>query len=777
MKTPLNFGWKFVSGFRDEYLKRLPSGSVSVDIPHAPLVEPVSYFNEQSYQGLWTYEKDFDAPGFDPKRQAAFLTFEGVMLKVHPFLNGVDLGERVSGWVPVRYDIASSLKERGNRLLVVVDSREDSEVPPFGKAVDYLTFAGIYRPVRLDLVPLAHIGSFHAAARMDGRLRIEAEAVGPAEGASLSFSLFEGGELIKRFSEKETTIDHPDLWSVSEPNLYTLTATLVSPYGKDERSIRIGFRDASFDKKGFFLNGKKTKLIGLNRHQNYPYVGPALPAGAQRDDAEILKLKLGTNVVRTSHYPQSEAFLDRCDELGLMVIDEVPGWQYVGKDKAWRDNYYYFLRAMVEKERDHPSLIAYGIRIDESADEDELYQKANDYVHETDPSRATLGVRNFKGSSILEDVYAYNDFSCCGREHGIDNPKTWRTKGHATLVSEHNGHMYPTKQYSGSERRLEQALRHARVIDDAFKFGDLSGVIGWCAFDYNTHQDFGSGDHICHHGVYDIFRAPKAAAYVYASQNSPTPVMWVANPPVTGDNDEALLKPLVVFTNCDYVELFRGAEFVEAFRPDEKGYPHMPHPPIFIDDFIGRTFKEGDIPPKAAAKIKKALNLVGQTGMAHLGVKNLLPYIPTILRRRLSMERLVALYYKYMSGWGEKAVIWTVRGYRDHQPVIEKRFGPSVRFSYRYDASSQDLCNGDTYDVSRVTIKFVDEFGTTLHYCSRVISFETKGPIEIIGPASVALLGGDVSVYVRSKKTDRREEARLIIKTDLGDYPIDFTVE
>ena len=778
MKIPLNFSWKFVPAFRDELLRKFPSTAETVDLPHAPVIEPVSYFNEKSYQGHFTYEKVFDAPSFIKEKEIARLVFEGVMLKVHPYLNDIDLGEQVSGWIPVSYQIGEILKAKGNRLVVVIDSEEDSSVPPFGKAVDYLTFAGIYRPVSLEIAPLAHIAKLHASAKMDGTLSITKDLEGPLDESVLTYSLSIGGKVVKEFTEDTITIDNPELWSIEEPNLYELKATLTSPYGVDEKTVRVGFRDAKFTEKGFFLNGKKTKLLGLNRHQNYPYVGPAMPSSAQRDDAEILKIKLGVNLVRTSHYPQSEAFLSRCDELGLMVVDEIPGWQYIGQDQAWRDNYQRFVEGMVDKEMDHPSLIAYGVRIDESADDEALYKKANDYCHKVDPERATLGVRNFKTSSCLEDVYGYNDFSCCDLTHGLDDPKTWKgAKGKATLVTEHNGHMYPTKQYSGIDRRLSQALRHCRVIDDAYKFENLSGVIGWCAFDYNTHQDFGSGDHICHHGVYDIFRSPKAAAYVYASQHSSTPVMWVANGPVTGDNDEALLAPLVVFTNCDYVEFYRNDQFIEAFQPDRKEYPNMPHPPILIDDFIGRSFSEPGISPKSAEKLKKALNLVGQKGLAHLSTKDFLPYLSTILSCHLKLEDLTALYYKYMSGWGEKAAVWTIRGYRDRKPVTEKRFGPSVRFSYRYEVQTQDLQNADTYDTSRVTVKFVDEFGTILHYCTRVISFKTYGPIEVIGPTTVPLLGGDVSVYVRSKKADHEAEARLVIETDQGDYPIDFTVQ
>jgi beta-galactosidase len=776
MKKYLCFQWKYMPGFLGNYLNEgLPGSASLVDLPHAPVETPANYFDETSYQGFFTYEKRFD---FQKSGEKVFLCFEGVMLKVHPYLNGVDLGEQISGWVEVRYDVSEIIKEKDNHLLVVVDSNEDPKVPPFGKAVDYLTFAGIYRPVYLESVPKDFIESVHISAKASGQLNIKAKIHGDEKACELSYDLFFGGKLVKSFAVDSVLVPNPSLWNVESPNLYTLRVKLKGPSGIDEKTYRFGFRDAGFTTKGFFLNGKRIELVGLNRHQNYPYVGPAMPDSAQVDDADILKLKLGCNVVRTSHYPDSESFLSRCDELGLMLIDEVPGWQYIGKDKAWRDNFQYFLEKMVEKERNHPCLIAYGTRIDESPDDDELYEKAVNFIHQNDPDRQCLGVRNFKTSHCLEDIYAYNDFSCASTSHGLDDPKTIRgAKKKPILISEHNGHMFPTKQFDEPAKRLEQALRHLRVIDDSYKYECIAGSIGWCAFDYNTHKDFGSGDHICYHGVSDIYRNPKAAAFAYASQHSATPVMWIANPPTPGDYDEALLKPLYVFTNCDYVEMYRNGSFIEVFKPDRKDFPHLPHPPIVIDDFIGALFEKEGYSKKDSVILREALNLVGQNGLAHIKKSQFLKYIPCILRNHMNMEKMLSLYYKYMSGWGEKAIVYNFKGYRDGKKVCEKSYGPSTSFSYRFETYSQSLLNDSTYDVSRVSIKLVDEWGSQIHYANNVISFETKGPIKVIGPTTVALSGGDISVYVRSLAVSRPSEARLIIKTDKGDYPIDFNVQ
>ena len=165
--------------------------------------------------------------------------------------------------------------------------------------------------------------------------------------------------------------------------------------------------------------------------------------------------------------------------------------------------------------------------------------KGNEIAHKLDPTRQTLGVRNFKNSELLEDIYAYNDFSCDSMKHGLISPKKVKTQGKPYLVSEYMGHMDPVKQTSDERIKVEVALRHAKVIDDNFKYDNICGAIGWCAFDYHTHVDFGSGDHICPHGAYDLYRNPKHTAAIYASQSANDPMLEVISDMKTGDYIEA----------------------------------------------------------------------------------------------------------------------------------------------------------------------------------------------------------------------------------------------
>jgi beta-galactosidase len=766
MEKELNYGWNFQEGFLQSWIEEPLSDGVEVDIPHCVKRMPVNHFSEKEYQGIYSYEKNFDIHPMEGKRY--FLRFDGIMLQADIYLNGHNLGHYLSGWVKVEVEITSHIQEH-NRLLVVVNSFEDEKVPPFGKAVDYLTFGGIYRGVYL-LVREKNFIQDVQVIKAD-RNGIQLKTTLTVDGEKPVYKLYDKDmRLVVETKTDSFDVPSAHLWSIDDPYLYTLVVSIPS----DEKKMRIGLRTIELDNRGILLNGKRIRILGLNRHQNFPGVGPALPKAAQEEDALLIK-KMGCNLIRTSHYPQSEDFLNKCDEIGLLVQSEVPGWQFISKENEWRENFLYFIREMALKERNHPSLLSYGVRVDESIDDDELYSKANEICHQLDPNRLTTGVRNFKTSHCLEDYYGYNDFSCAGLSHGLDHPKSIKgAKGKPVLDTEHNGHMFPTKMYDPTDRRIEHALRHLRVIDDSLRYPNYLGAIGWCAFDYNTHQDFGSGDHVCYHGVADIYRNFKDAGYAYMSQGDNL-MMHVSNVPVSGDQDEALVKPFVVFSNCDMIKLYRNGKYIADFYPNKKDFPHLRHAPFFIDDFIGETFEEG-LTPKESRIIKDALNYVGRVGMAHVEKRKLLRAVMILLRRHLDFDTVYSWYMKYISSWGEKANSYRLVGYKDGKETLSKTVEPSLSFDYQIEASKKVLINEETYDVSRVSILYVDQNGIQQHYSFLPLRLETQGPVEILSDELVTLQGGSFAVYVRSHRVEHEEKAKLIIHTNSGDKIVEFTV-
>src|SRR5574344_92292 len=256
MNCYLNFGWSFVPGYEPSYQNALPKEAEKVDLPPTAKREPIHYFDEKTYQGLFTYEKIFDLAEAKPVQ---ILTFDGAMLQIHVYLNGHDYGNFISGYFPVSIDISKEVKPKGNRLLVILDSCEDPSVPPFGKAVDYLTFAGIYRGVHLDSHEAAYVSDLFVHGDMKGNLHIETTIPSNPHGLKPHFMLYEGDKLVQEFDEPDQIVSSPRLWSPKDPFRYRLLTAL----GSETREDYFGFRDAKWTPKGFFLNGEYTKLIGL----------------------------------------------------------------------------------------------------------------------------------------------------------------------------------------------------------------------------------------------------------------------------------------------------------------------------------------------------------------------------------------------------------------------------------------------------------------------------------------------------------------------------------
>ncbi len=638
--TPLNDGWLFRPDFDGALVApdAAEDGFTPVRLPHTNVELPFNNFDEASSAFISCYRRHLHLAASDLDGSRVRLCFEGVMAAATVHCNGRLAGEHLGGYTGFEVELTDLVTAGDNVVVVAVDSTERPDIPPFGGVIDYLTYGGIYREVQLEVLPTTFIAdlcvrstptergrNLSLTLTVDGARQEVADLVAevtltgpdgdvashrfpvhlaPASSPSSPSSDLSESQLAMSSSDSDNSagrggsgerrtveagFEAPgvQLWDLDSPVLYTVTTTLFADGEPiDVHSFRTGFRDATFTPDGFVLNGRTLKLRGLNRHQSYPYVGYAMPKRAQRGDAEILKHQLGVNLVRTSHYPQSRHFLDACDEFGLLVFEELPWWQHIG-DAVWQANALADVEAMIRRDRHRPSVVLWGVRINESADEDAFYTASNALAHRPDPTRQTGGVRNFENSTLLEDVYTYNDFAHRGDNEPLKAKAAVTRDAAPYLVTEHNGHMFPTKKFDPEERRTEHALRHLRVLERAYATPGIAGAIGWCMTDYNTHAEFGSGDRVCYHGVLDAFRLPKDAAAAYASQADGPPVLQVSSSMNPGERDEAKIDRVWVYTNCEAVRLSLGGEVIGTHLPDRRRFGHLPHPPVVIDDFIG----------------------------------------------------------------------------------------------------------------------------------------------------------------------------------------------
>ena len=801
----LNDDWLFTEQFEDSLMApEYPENTLQpIRLPHTCKETPFHYFDESLYQMVSGYRRHLLIPK-DWQGKRILLTFEGAAHDSTVFCNGKKVGEHHCGYTAFTVDLTDNvLYGQDNLLCVRLDSRENLNVPPFGYVIDYMTYGGIYRDVRLEVKEKVSLSDIFVHTAIDFRsspvtAQITSEITLTESNENVTIRQYympkstataqESWRLLceqtvsadvscdKEFS-LTATITAPLLWDTEEANLYILKTQLYQDNTLlDETETTFGIREAVFKKDGFYLNGRKLRIRGLNRHQSFPYVGYAMPKSMQRLDADLLKKELGLNAVRTSHYPQSHYFLERCDELGLLVFTEFPGWQHIGDD-AWKAQAVANAEDMIRQYRNHPSIILWGIRINESPDDDAFYEKTNAVAHKLDPSRPTGGVRAMKKSHLLEDVYTYNDFLHDGEMPGCDpKKKVTSDMEKPYLISEYNGHMYPTKAFDNEERRSEHAIRHANVLDAVAGQPDIAGSFGWCMFDYNTHKDFGSGDRICYHGVMDMFRNPKLAANIYACEQEQTPVLEITSSMDIGEHPGCNRGNIYILSNADSVKMYKNDRFIKEYLPGMSPYKHLKHGPILINDFIGDSLAQNErFRPKHAKEITDAMNLVARGSLNHIPKRLYLTALKLLLIYHIDFAEVTRLYTKYIGDWGGTATIYRFDAIKDGKVVKSVTKEPVREIRLEAEADHTILTEQHSYDVALVRIRVVDDHGNVLPFYQEPVRLIAEGDISIIGPDTIALQGGMGGTYVKS--TGRSGRGALLLQSQTaGEIRIPFQI-
>jgi beta-galactosidase len=713
-----NRGWLF-SGYAEGSADRRydDSGFAGVTLPHT--VTPLSWseWDPQAWESVWIYRKHFTVP--DTRGARVFVDFDGVMVNGTAVINGTLLGTHQGGYLPWSAELTDHVADHDNVLAVIVDSRW-LPVPPGGapggaRAVDYLQPGGIYREATLRVVPQMFLSDVFArpvdaassgrsvrvqatidsASARGGRAHVLAELLDGSDVlAAASTRVKVGGPGISTATLSITGIGDVTLWSPETPRLYTVRVTLTPSDGMAHAfEVATGFREAVFRPEGFYLNGERRAIFGLNRHQLFPYLGMAGAARLQRRDAEILKSELNCNMVRCSHYPQSPDFLDACDELGIMVWQEPPGWQYVG-DTAWQDLVLQNVRDMVVRDRSRPSVIVWGTRLNETADYPELYAMARQLAYELDGSRPTTGAMSSHSTEgWAEDVFGFDDY-----RHSDDGDATLRPPlpGLPYLVSEAVGAIDGPPQYrwiDSAASLAAQARMHAQVHSIAQSEPGYAGLIGWAGFDYAS---LNGGDRTWRHlktpGVMDTFRVPKPGAAVYRSQVDPRlrpvilPTFFWDFGPETPDGPGG---NVMIATNCDRLEIYVGGRHHGTGTPARRDFPGLACPPAFAN------------------------LLVDPSGLPELRID----------------------------------------GYLGSQLVASLRMSADTRRDRLVLAADDASIQADGSDTTRLTFRAVDAYGNQRCPVTGLVSLSLTGPATLIGdnPFDFGIYGGVGGAFVRSR--------------------------
>lgn len=607
------------------------SGWEKVSLPHTAHIEPLVVNNQ--WQGVCWYRKHFFVPE-KWRGKKLFVEFEAAMNYSEIKVNGQLLTTHHGGYLPIVADI-SDLVTPGeeNTIAVRLDNRDNPITGPKPlRILDFNMYGGLYRNAWLIVKEPIHIthpnhagvvaggGVFITFPKVDAALsvvRVKTHVVNESQQHRsvkvVQKVMYDGKVIARAESSPETVIpggdlspvidlkvDKPLLWSPDAPNLYFLETSLwVDGKLFDEEKTRFGIREFRLEKDGLYINGKRTFLRGVNRHQEYPFIGYALSDNAQYRDAVKIK-EGGFNFIRLSHYPHSPSFMDACDELGLVVLDAILGWQYYDDNDDFRNYCYRSAEQLIRRDRNHPCVLAWEVSLNETQMPKFFQEELNRITHTEYPGAYTYS------AGWMDGVY---DIFLQARQHRILHPDVYRNRDTTKfyVVSEYGDWEYyssnaglnqdkmdKSTRYETSSRQRraygeERLLRQCRNVQEAHNDNLNTPAFAdgyWVMYDYNR----GYHDDIEYSGLMDIFRYPKPAYYFYQSQADPSErvVLKLA----TYWNEKSPLD-VKVFGNCSEVALYLNGRFIARQTPDkDANSTNLQHPPF---TFKMESFVPGEL--------------------------------------------------------------------------------------------------------------------------------------------------------------------------------------
>lgn len=641
-----NEGWKFIrlaEGQEEEAFQASDFDDAkwkSVSLPHTARLEP-RLVNDQ-WQGICWYRKQVAVPE-EMKDKKIFLEWEAAMNFAKIWINGSLVTEHHGGYLPIVVDASDYLKPgEQNTIAIRLDNRDNPVTGPKAlKILDFNMYGGLYRKMNVYVKEKVYISHPILADKTAGggvfittqqfseisaSVRTKTHIVnesGKLQSIYLRQTLSYGDQPVAVSNktieqvnaevsvEMKFPVLEPKLWSPDAPHLYQLVTEVFVENKRVEIQVdRLGIRNFTFQGDDLYINGKKTFLRGVNRHQEYPFIGYALSDNAQYRDAKKIK-DGGFNYIRLSHYPQSPAFMDACDELGIVVIDAILGWQYYGDNDPFREYCYRSARHLIRRDRNHPCVMAWEVSLNESAMPVFFMEKLHEIVHEEYPGEHVYSC------GWLDDVY---DIYLQARQHRILHKEDYISHEKPYSVSEYgdweyfstnaglNQHNYSqtvreeksSRQLRefGEARLLQQAFNVQEAHNDNYRTEAYSDSY-WVMYDYNR----GYSDDLEASGLMDLFRIPKFAYYFYQSQQAPEKATvlqiasyWTPKSPMD----------VKVYSNCEEVELYLNDALIGRKSPDaDSNSTHLAHPPFtfHLDAFESGELKAiGYIQGKEAIK-------------------------------------------------------------------------------------------------------------------------------------------------------------------------------
>lgn len=599
-----------------------------INLPHTPFVEPLVVLHQ--WQGICYYRKILNVSKKEIDKQL-WLEFEGAMHLADVWVNGQHLIQHSGGYTPFVVDVTGMLHaDRGNEILVRLDNRNNPLIPP-GKpleTLDFCYYGGLYRDVNLIVKHPVHIThpimanevagggifvTYPYVSKQEAEIKVKTQVsnkVGTQRHLTIRHTLYEWSKKKGRGKKvalvesplvlaagttqhhtQQFTVNNPKLWYPDSPALYVLrTEVMDGRKVTDCEDTRIGIRRIEMTReKGFVINDKPLKLEGSNRHQEYPYVGNAISDQAQYRDMYQIRDN-GFNTVRLGHYPQDPSVLEACDELGLLVIEPIPGWQFFNKAQGFVDHTNKDIRDLIRRDRNHPSVIMWETTLNESWPPKSWKDQAVRIAHE-----------EFPGDQCYTsgDTYGYDGFDVCYNDwrEGYNRPNTTSKPGFIREYYDYEfgGHYSTTRVTRGDgDYALMQNAWNAQWSHNRYRAyypWTIGGAV-WSMYDYNR----GCCDNICYSGLADLFRLPKFGLLYFRTQMKEgtfTPAgpmtyeVFINSHWLEGSSDT-----LQVYGNVDEVKLQLNGRVIARQYPDDK-----PSTSEYVSRPDGGNAENIDFPP------------------------------------------------------------------------------------------------------------------------------------------------------------------------------------
>jgi len=753
-----------LKGFAQEYSRIKSEKWEKIALPHPARYEDELNPNVNQFVGICYYRKRFIVPA-DYKNKHLYIRFEGAMHTASVWINGKFIVQHAGGYLPFLVQLDGNVNSGKNEIVVRLDNNDNINLPP-GKPLarmGFLYWSGIYRDAWFIVTNKLYITDpTDANTVAGGGVFVRPENISAAgadvliktqiKNSSNKLTLITVKQILKNNKigsqfistapielaggstqdiDQIIKVPKPDLWSPDEPNLYSLiTQVWVGRQLVDNFDQKIGIRKLSYTRaEGFKLNDKPFKIVGANRHQDFPFVGNAMSDAMQCRDMKRIK-EAGFNFVRLSHYPQDPSVYNYCDSIGLMLGDPIPGWQFFNSNEIFGQRVFSDIRQMIRRDRNHPSVVMWEVSLNETYPADSFRIKSSKIAHEEYPGDDFFTSGDTYAAKHTEWDVPYNSWEDpFGRPQDIQPKQPGFVREYGDY--EFGGDKSTTRvnRTNGEKALLQSAWNfqweHNLLMGPKYYPWTIGDAI-WAFYDGFEATSKTTSNW----GIVDVFRLPKFSYYFFRSQLSLNksifaadnkPMVYIANWWTPTNKPEKV----IVYSNCDQVALYINGKLIKMQYPDtgtDTDYGDY--------DTGGNAFDGGNA--------------------NHLSHP---PY---------TFDNIV---------WhpGELKAIGYIKGKEVVQQILSS---PSVKSKLQLVAETEGIpLKADGADAIFVHASLVDKNGTVMCLDNHsLITFNITGPGIIIGPNKIKTRGGIATVLVRANNIPGKITLRASSKGMTKEY-------